>query len=351
MDQVINVLPTGVELGFGKFYAPLMIEANYANGAWGAFELKKLMPLALHPGSRVLHYAQEIFEGLKVYKQSEKEFILFRPEENIKRMTKSAEMMAMPPFDEGEFLNAMLVLVHELKHLVPSEPGSLYLRPTMIGVSEALGVAPATEYKFYILASPTGGYFGGLEKGIPATINVHVTAEHVRAVRGGVGAAKTGANYAASLLAVTKAKKMGYSNVLFLDAILQKNIEELSGMNIFIYADGVLRTPILGDTILDGVTRKSILTLAKKAGIKTLEEDISIDTLYHYAGKTNSDLEVFACGTGASVAAISELNYKNKKITIAGAKPGIITTKLYNDLLDLQFGRNQKDFKEWRVLI
>jgi branched-chain amino acid aminotransferase len=212
-------------------------------------------------------------------------------------------------------------------------------------------VAPATEYKFYILASPTGGYFGGLEKGVPATINIFVTDKHVRAVRGGVGAAKTGANYAASLLAVSHAKKLGYSNVLFLDAILQKNIEELSGMNVFIYAKGILRTPLLKDTILDGVTRKSILTLAQKSGVKVIEEDISIETIYEYANETNSDLEIFACGTGAAVAGISELNYKENKIVIAGGKPGVVTTKLYNLLLDLQFGRNQKDFPEWRVSV
>jgi branched-chain amino acid aminotransferase len=341
--NVVTKLPPLSELGFGLYFAPEMALSKYERGQWSPVEIVPLQNLSLHPAAKVLHYAQEIFEGLKAFKRSENgkvETTLFRPQDNIRRMSKSAELMAMPPFPEEKFLKCLIELVGRSPQLIPENPGALYLRPTMVGTSTQLGVAPAQEYLFYVLASPVGGYFGSVQGDQPAQINVWVSETHVRAAPGGVGAAKTGANYAASLRPVAEAKKRGFSNVLFLDAIHHRNLEELSGMNVFAVLGGQLKTPLLGDTILDGVTRKSLIQIAQSLGISCSEENISIEELI--AQSNQASCELFACGTGASVTSIGELGFKEKIHKIGTGKPGPITTKLYQALLQIQTGQKSK---------
>lgn len=339
--KVLTSLPKLSELGFGLHYCPLMAMAEYKNGGWSPLRITPMQSLALHPGAKVLHYAQEIFEGLKAFRHENGNIALFRPQMNIARMTRSAQLMSMPPFPEKEFLSGIRDLVAKSKDFVPGRPGALYLRPTMIATSVALGVAPSSEYLFYVVLCPVGGYFGAVDSGTAAKIRLWVSDSYVRAVRGGVGSAKTGANYAASLTAVQHAKKLGFDNVLFLDALERKNIEEMSGMNVFFVEDGVLCTPPLGDTILNGVTRDSIISIAKQKNIKVIEKHISIDHLIKRC-EAGDDVEFFACGTGASITAVSELSYKGKTISVRGKDArgavGPITHQLYTELLGIQFG-------------
>jgi branched-chain amino acid aminotransferase len=342
-------LPPVSELGFGKHYCAKMILSLFENGKWGAPKCTDLDFFSMHPGAKVLHYAQEIFEGLKAFRAKNGKIQLFRPELNIQRMSRSAEIMAMPAFPEKDYLDGLVKLVSELRDFVPEEPGALYLRPTMIATTTTLGVAPASDYVFYILASPVGGYFGNLPPGEPASISVLVSEKYVRAVRGGLGSAKTGANYAASLRAVAEAKSKKYDNVLFLDAIERKYIEELSGMNVFFVKGDTLITPILGDTILDGTTRRSILEIAQHEGqIKIEERAFSLDELTRdvQAGKIT---EAFACGTGASITAISKLGISTGEVMIGHGKPGSITKKLYQTLTEIQFGRKTPPQSNWCI--
>jgi len=326
------------DLGFGQYFCPTMLLSQNSGSSWSELRVQTTEDFSLHPAAKVLHYGQEIFEGLKAFRRADGSAALFRPRENIRRMTRSAEIMAMTPFPEAPFLDHMVKFVRELKDFVPAEPGALYLRPTMIGTSPTLGVAPSTEYLFYILASPVGGYFGDVRSDQPAMISVWVDPDRVRAVRGGLGAAKTGANYAASLRSVSEAKRRGFHNVLFLDALEHKHLEELSGMNVFVVDDGKLKTPPLGDTILAGVTRDSLLQMAKDLKIPVSEEALEIhDLIAKIEG--GAPIELFACGTGASVTAIREIGWQDRRILINDGRPGEVTTKLYRELLNIQYGR------------
>lgn len=334
------------EFGFGQYFCPWMIEAHYRDGSWAAPVLKKHADFTIDPAAKVFHYGQEIFEGLKVFRQTKDGLALFRPDANIARMKKSAEIMAMPPFPPDYFLKSLLDLSRKCADFVPAEPGALYLRPTMIGTSPTLGVAPSTEYIFYILASPVGGYFKGIDANSPAAVSLWITPDYVRAAHGGLGAAKAGANYAASLRAVAESKKRGFSNVLFLDAIQHKYFEELSGMNVFVVEDGVLKTPPIGDTILDGITRDSILKIAASLKIRCLEEAPHVDRFIEGLNK-GSVTEVFACGTGAVITAVTEVGYQKERYTIGKGEVGPVTRQLYQQLLAIQFGRENAPVKDW----
>ncbi len=347
--NVVTKLPPLNELGFGRFYCPWMVDCSTKNGEWASWELRELSPLSLHPGAKVFHYAQEIFEGLKAYKLQDGNVALFRPDANIQRMTRSAQIMAMKPFPEAPFMEALKALTDKCRPLVPDQPGALYLRPTMIGTTSTLGVIPSSEYQFFILASPVGGYFGDIQSDKPAMISVEASETAVRAVRGGLGAAKTGANYAASLRAVSESKKRGFTNTLFLDAIDREFLEELSGMNVFVVMNGTLKTPLLGDTILAGVTRDSLLSLARDAGIKTVEEKISIHEVV--SGIANGTVtEIFACGTATAVTAISHLGWRGEKLQIANGQAGPIASQLYRALSGMHAGVGS-DRRSWIVKI
>jgi branched-chain amino acid aminotransferase len=346
--KIVSQLPPVKELGFGKFFAPQMALSHFSGKQWKPWSLVPSDSFTLSPAAKVLHYAQEIFEGLKAYRQPNGNVVLFRPHANIQRMTRSADLMAMPAFPEDIFLDILKKLTLDFSHLVPETPGSFYLRPTMIGMEPTLGVAPSQEYCFYVLGGPVGGYFGITEIEKPASVNILITETHVRAAPGGVGAAKTGANYAASLRAVNEAKKIGYSNVCFLDAIRREHLEELSGMNVFIVDQGVLKTPKLGDTILQGVTRDSLIQIAPTLGLKVVECDISAPQMIRdiQEGKVT---EVFACGTAATVTNIGELGFRGDKIRVGTGSAGPIGTRLYQQLVGIQTGKIKAPSSDWIV--
>ncbi|MBP7844428.1 MAG: branched-chain amino acid aminotransferase [Proteobacteria bacterium] len=345
MNIIKDMLPAE-KLGFGRYFCPKMLVSEYKNSQWGELQLKNAENLSLDPAAKSLHYAQEIFEGLKAYKQKNGSFVLFRPEANVSRMSFSAEVMAMPPFPEDIFNEGLIRLVKESLAFVPEAPGSLYLRPTMISTTPHLGVAPGNDYLFYVLAGPVGGYFEGSNSLEISKISIQATNKYVRAVRGGIGAAKTGGNYAASLRAIKEAKAIGYTNVLFLDAINRRNLEELGGMNIFAVFNGELHTPKLADTILAGVTRDSILKLAKTLGIKTIERDITIDEVIE-GSKSGKTQEVFACGTAAVIASVTEIGWQNEKFPISDKQVGPVTQKLYDELVGIQYGLKSSPFNDW----
>jgi branched-chain amino acid aminotransferase len=346
LNTIEELLPIS-ELGFGKYYGKLMVEAVYTEGEWKAWTLSNVHRLEIHPGAKALHYAQEIFEGLKAYK-TPNGIQMFRPTANIRRMSISADYLAMPRFPEDQFLDALKTLVSKLSYLVPEHPGSLYLRPTMIGRSSTLGVAPASEYGFYILASPVGGYFGDVSSDKPACISVLISDQYVRAVRGGLGVAKTGANYAASLRAVAEAKKAGFHNVLFIDAIERRYLEELSGMNVFVVDQEVLKTPPLGDTILAGVTRDSLIKIGRHLGLTVQETAIDVNEMIKGIAK-GSITEVFACGTASVITSIHELSWKGERVRVGNGQAGPFASKLYQTLSGIHAGTIAPLESDWIV--
>lgn len=332
------------QLGFGSKYSDYMFQVEYSEGRWHSAVIKKLEPLQLHPGAKVLHYAQEIFEGMKAYRTPDGHLNLFRPGSNIERFNRSAQRVLMPPIDPDLFMRGLKQLLALEKEWAPKTRGaSIYIRPTMIGVTPFLGVASATEFLFYIILSPSGPYF---KEGFNP-IKIYVSSDYVRAAPGGVGTAKTGGNYAASLLAGKVARDHGCSQVLWLDATERKYVEEVGAMNMFFVYDGVVYTaPAPWDgTILPGVTRESTIQLAKDFGYTVKEEALAIDTIIEGIGDGKLS-EAFGSGTAASIAPVGSLHYKGKDFTINGFENGPLSTKLYQELTDIQWGR-KPDPHDW----
>lgn len=345
MNAVLKELLSLDELGFGKYFCPEMVVAKFIDGKWQPWSLVQAEEFSIHPAAKVFHYSQEVFEGMKVYKHPDC-LALFRPTANIQRMSRSCEALAMPAYPEEEYLKSLVELVKASQRFVPEEPGSLYLRPTMIGTSPFLGVAAASEYVFFILASPVGGYFGSVVADKPAGIRVRVSTKHVRAAPGGVGFAKTGGNYAASLKVLTDTRASGFNDVMFLDAVERKYIEELSGMNVMVVSGNKISTPPLGDTILPGITRDTLLKIAKADGMEIAEEKIDIHQVLEDI-ESGKNIEVLACGTAAVVTAIESITYKEKEYKVYSGDPGPITTKLYSRLNDFQRGRSEPIESDW----
>ncbi|MEW6746485.1 MAG: branched-chain amino acid aminotransferase [Planctomycetota bacterium] len=335
------------KLGFGRVFTDRMFSMHYTERrGWHDARIHKYGPLQLDPAATVFHYAQEIFEGMKAYPRPHGGAALFRPEMNIRRMNASARRMSMPEVDPDLFLEALERLI-ELEHeWIPQWEGtSLYIRPTMIGTEAALGVKAATEYLFYIILSAVGAYFPSGFK--PVTIEA--SDSYVRAVRGGCGYAKTGANYAPTLLPATEAKKRGCDQVLWLDALENKYVEEMGGMNVFFVFGKTLVTSPLTGTILPGVTRHSIIELAREVGIHVEERPLSIDEVMN-RGVDGSLTEAFASGTAAVVTAIGQIVYKGRKILVADGQPGKTTRLFYKTLTDIQYGRIP-DTRGWMHMI
>jgi len=326
------------ELEFGKKFAANMFVANYRSGKWEPGELSPLTNFSLHPAALVLHYAQGVFEGLKTYRVGEGKFQLFRPELNARRMVHSAERMALPPYPEADFLDAVSAVVKTNLNFVPEAPGTLYIRPTLIGTEPCIGVRASSEALFYIICLPAGSFFKSDSPG-PGAVDVLVSEDAARAFKGGTGSAKAAANYALSLKTIKDAKEVGCAQVLFLDAEKKEYLEEMGGMNVF-FSDGTsLITPDLNDTILEGVTRRSIIDFAKSEGIKVEERRISIHELLSgiESGKITEGL---ACGTAAVVTGIKSLKMsKSLKSYALSAAPGPMTTRLYDAITGIQFGR------------
>jgi len=320
--------------GFGKIFSDHMVTMTWnAEQGWHNGEVKARTPFAIDPAAAVLHYAQEIFEGMKAYRTKDG-IALFRPEENARRLSMSAERMAMPPVPEKLFIEAVEALVRADADWVPEGEGSLYIRPFMFSNEPFLGVRPASEYIFCVIASPVGAYFKGGYK----AVTVWVSDEYTRAAPGGTGAAKCGGNYAASLIAQAEATKNGCDQVVFLDAVEHRWIEELGGMNVFfVMDDNRLVTPPLGGTILPGITRGSIIKLAQQAGLKVEEKPYSFEE-WRKDAESGKLREAFACGTAAVVAGIGAVRFKDGSFNIGNSGDGEVTARLRADLVGIQRG-------------
>ena len=323
--------------GFGRVFTDHMVTVRYTEDkGWYDARVARRAPIALDPATAVLHYAQEIFEGLKAYRAVDGGITLFRPEANAKRFHASAKRMAMAPLPERLFLDSLRQLIRIDREWVPDDAeGSLYLRPFMYASEVFLGVKPAAEYLYLVIASPVGPYFkGGLRP-----VTVWVSSEYTRAAAGGTGAAKCGGNYAASLAAQAEAIEHGCDQVVFLDAARKGLVEELGGMNVFfVYDDGTLVTPELTGTILSGITRDSVLTLAREFGHDVVERPYRYEEWVSDAASGRLR-EVFACGTAAVITPIGTVRSLDGEFTIGDGGSGEVTERLRQTLVDIQRGR------------
>lgn len=332
VERVKKFTVTDNNLGFGKYVAPIMIQAIYDNGQWQRFDLLPYGPLQLDPCTKVLHYGQEIFEGMKAFRQPDDAIKMFRPEQNARRFNQSARRMSMPEIPEDQFLHACDVISAYCKHLVPKRLGeSLYLRPFMIATEVGLGIKPSKQFLFVIIASPSGNYFAG------DSVKVYIERDDIRAAHGGIGFAKTGGNYAASLQSYTKTIDAGCDQTMWLDDTHQ-NIEEMSGMNFMCIINGELHTPALSDTILDGITRRSVLELARHEKIKIFEEKLSVDFMLK-AIESGTCNEAFVCGTASVICPISSFLDKDKRVYSMKDPHGKISMQLREKLMGIQAGR------------
>jgi branched-chain amino acid aminotransferase len=329
--------PTDVlKVPFGTVFTDHMFSMQYSSGQWHNAAIHPYTNLSLSPAALCLHYGQGIFEGMKAYRRGNR-ILLFRPQKNFERLNQSAERMVMPTIDVNFALDVLKELLRVEHTWIPDVIGSsLYIRPTMIGTQAKLGVKPSDEFLFYIILSPVGPYF---REGF-SPVRIYLSTEYVRAVRGGVGFAKTMGNYAASLFAGTKAAEVGYSQVLWLDALERKYLEEVGTMNIFVKFDDELATPPLSGTILAGITRDSVLTLTKNMGLKVSERQISIDEVIEGIG-TGKVVEMFGCGTAAIIAPVGSLWYNNKPYTVSDGKTGKLTQHLFDELTGIQSGERE----------
>jgi branched-chain amino acid aminotransferase len=323
--------------GFGKLFTDHMVTIRYADGkGWYDARVEARGPIPMDPAAAVLHYAQEIFEGLKAYVADDGAITLFRPEANARRFRQSAARMAMPALPEQVFLDSLHELIRVDRDWIPTDAeASLYLRPFMFASEVFLGVRPAAEYLYCVIASPVGPYF---PRGVQP-VTVWASRQYTRAAPGGTGAAKCGGNYAASLAAHAEAIEHGCDQAIFLDAVEQRYIDELSGMNVFfIFDDGTLSTPPLTGTILAGITRDSVLTLAAEMGHAVREEPYSLEK-WRADAASGRLREAFACGTAAVITPIGQVRTPDGEITVADGGTGETTARLRQTLVDIQRGR------------
>jgi branched-chain amino acid aminotransferase len=326
-----------IEPGFGRVFTDHMVTIRYSEGrGWHDATLGPRRPILLDPAAAVLHYAQEIFEGLKAYRLPDGGVASFRPDANARRFNRSAVRLAMPQIPEEMFVESIRQLVTRDRDWVPAaDRGSLYLRPFMFADEPFLGVRPAHSYLFCVIASPVGGYF----KGGKEAVTLWVSYDHVRAVPGGTGAAKCGGNYAASLEPQAEGIAEGCDQVLFLDAVERRWIEELGGMNVmFVMRDGRIITPPLNGSILPGITRDSLIGLAAEAGYQVLEQPYSIDQ-WEADAKSGALRECFACGTAAVITPIAEVKSKHGGFVIGNGGSGDVARTLKDRLVGIQYGR------------
>jgi branched-chain amino acid aminotransferase len=314
-----------------------MVTIRYSQDrGWHDAKIGPRGPFSLDPATLVLHYAQEIFEGMKAYRLPDGGAALFRPDANARRFRKSAERLAMPQLPEQLFVNSVRELVCVDRNWIPSAKGSaLYLRPFMIATEAVLGMKPSPEYLYCVVATPVGSYF----KGGAAAVTLWVSENYTRAAPGGTGDAKCGGNYAASLAAQAEATRQGCDQVVFLDAIERRWVEELGGMNVFfVFGDGSIQTPPLAGTILPGITRDSLIAVARDFGLTVREEPYAIDQ-WQADARSGRLVEAFACGTAAVVTSIGKVKGRRHEFTIGDGNGGLITARLKMALLDIQNGR------------
>ncbi|WP_424767548.1 branched-chain amino acid aminotransferase [Paenibacillus sp. sgz302251] len=337
--------PAADQLGFGNHYTDHMFIMDYEDGkGWHSPRIIPYQPIVLDPAAKVFHYGQTIFEGLKAYKTDDGRVLLFRPQKNFERMNRSNERLSVPHVDIDNTIDALKQLIAVDQDWIPTAPGtSLYIRPFIIATQPQLGVAPSTHYYFMIIMSPVGAYYS---EGINP-VKIFVESDYVRSVKGGVGEAKTAGNYAAGLKAQEIAKEKGYSQVLWLDGVHRKYIEEVGSMNVFFKINGTVHTPALNGSILDGVTRKSIIQLLKHWNIPVEERPITIEELYE-AGRNGSLEEAFGTGTAAVISPIGELNWQDHVLVINEGVTGELSSKLYDTLTGIQMGKVADPF-DWMV--
>ncbi len=333
--------PEASTLGFGKFFSDHMFIMDYSREeGWHDARIVPFGPFEIHPASTVLHYGSEIFEGLKAYRRADGKVQMFRPIENIRRMNSSAERLCLPQIDEDMEMEILKTFVKCEEDWTPSAPGtSLYLRPFMYGNDETLGVHAVHNARFMIIASPVGSYY---KEGINP-VKIMIEDQDVRAVRGGTGYAKCGGNYAASNRAGERAEQKGYSQVLWLDGVERKYIEEVGAMNVMFKINGEIITPALTGSILPGITRKSCIEVLKSEGYKVTERLLSIDELEKAMADGTLE-EAWGCGTAAVVSPIGELSYKGEVFTVNAGKIGEVTQKLYDTLTGIQWGTVEDNF-------
>ena len=338
--------PTG-KLGFGKVFTDHMFIMNYTNGkGWHDPRIVPYQDLTLSPAAMVFHYGQEMFEGLKAYKGIHGETLLFRPDMNGKRTNDTNDRLCIPQIPVEDFVQAVKAIVKVDEDWIPTEPGtSLYIRPFIIATEPFLGVDVSDTFLFMIILSPSGAYYeSGLEP-----VGIWIEDDYVRAVRGGMGFAKTGGNYAASLAAQVKAHDDGYSQVLWLDGVERKYIEEVGAMNIFFKIDGKIVTPRRNGSILPGITRNSVLQLCRDWGMEVEERRISVDELLQ-AQKDGKLEECFGTGTAAVISPVGKLRYKDDVMVIGGGKIGPVSQKIYDTVTGIQLGKLEDKFG-WRVVV
>jgi len=350
--MTIDVLPVAPEkmkqkladesqLGFGRLFTDRMLLVEWTQGkGWHSARIKPYEPFVLDPAALIFHYAQEIFEGLKAYKWADGRVALFRPEKNARRFNLSAVRMCMPEVPEDLFVEGIKQLVSLEKDWIPTAAGtSLYIRPTLIAVEPVLGVKPSDHYYFYVILSPVGAYYAsGFNP-----VNILVEDHYVRAVSGGTGEAKTGGNYASSLKAGLEAKKKGYDQVLWLDGRQQRYIEEVGAMNMFFaYGTHIVTSPLTG-SILAGITRDSLLTLAAKLGCTVEEKLIDVQELIADI-KSGKVTEAFGSGTAAVITPVGSLCYKDEKVQLGNGGVGSLSQKLYDTLTGIQTGALPDDY-------
>ena len=329
------------KLGFGKIFTDYMFTMEYdVENGWHNPCVEPYHALSLDPSTSVLHYGQSIFEGMKCYRRADGGLQLFRPMDNFARMNRSADRLSIPQFDEELAMEGLKKLLEVEKDWVPHNVGtSLYIRPTIIATDAMLGVHAAHHYLFFIILSPVGAYYA---QGL-APVGIYVEDTYVRAVRGGFGFAKTAGNYAASIKAGEVAAQKGYAQVLWLDGVEQKYVEEVGAMNMMFKIDGKIITPMLNGSILAGITRDSVLKLAAHMGIPTEERRIAIDEIFD-AAKNGTLEEAFGTGTAAVVSPVGELCRGEEKVTISGNQIGETTQKLYDTLTGIQWGTVEDPF-------
>jgi branched-chain amino acid aminotransferase len=340
-----KTIPPFDRLEFGRSFTDHMFIWDYTEGkSWHDPRIVPYQPITLDPAATVLHYGQTVFEGLKAYLTKDEQILLFRPDQNMKRLNRSNDRMCMPQIDEKLTLSALKQLINIDKDWIPTVEGtSLYIRPIMIATEPYLGVAPSKSYQFMIILSPVGSYY---KEGINP-VKIAVESEFVRAVAGGTGNAKTGGNYAGSLKASEIASKKGYSQVLWLDGKENQYIEEVGSMNIFFKINGEVITPELNGSILEGITRKSVLELLKYWKIPVVERPISIHEIQQAYNQSLLE-EAFGTGTAAVISPVGELFWQNEKLIINNGETGQLSKRLYDSLTGIQNGTVEDPFG-WTV--
>jgi len=343
--QTLKPKPDDHQLGFGSIFTDHMFNMDYhPDKGWHNPRIEPYGPISMDPATMVLHYGQAVFEGLKAYCNPGGGIQLFRPTDNFRRLNRSSKRLCIPETDSAFVLDALKKLVSIEKEWVPKAAGtSLYIRPTIVAMDPFLGVRASHTYRFFIILSPVGAYYA---EGFNP-VKILVTPNYVRAVRGGVGEAKTAGNYAASLLAGEDAHREGYTQVLWLDGVEQTYIEEVGSMNIFFVIGGELITPALGGSILPGITRDSVIQLCRSWGMSVVERQISIQEII--ASHANGNLtEVFGSGTAAVISPVGELKYGDQVITIGDGGVGAVAGRLFNAIQDIQYGAAE-DAMGWVV--